>query len=169
MTGENSRDRVHHLLGNFGTKIFHSNACPETNEWAARTLGRTLKRRENFSESEGHSTSYGMNRGENVNRGRQSGSSSNNGLDGRSTGSSSFGSSSGTGESWGENRGGGTNTGTSHGYSEQMDYLLEPAQFGRILKTGGPPNRNRVSAVWYQAGRTFADSQCNMLLATFAQ
>lgn len=169
MSGENARDRVHHLLGNFGTKIFHSNACPETNEWAARTLGRVLKRRETYNETDGSSTSYGMNRGSNVNRGSQSGSGGSSGPDGRTSGSWNYGNSYGTGESWGEQRGGGTSTGTSYGYSEQMDHLIEPAQFGRMLKTGGPANGNRVSAVWYQAGRSFTDSGSNMLLTTFAQ
>lgn len=169
MSGENSRDRVHHLLGNFATKIFHSNACPETNEWAARTLGRVLKRRESYNESEGSSTNYGMNRGANVNRGSQSGGGGSSGPNSHPSSSWNYGTSSGTGESWGEQRGGGTNTGTSYGYSEQMDHLIEPAQFGRILKTGGPVNGNRVSAVWYQAGRAFSDSGSNVLLTSFAQ
>lgn len=169
MTGENARDRVHHLLGNFATKVFHSNACPETNEWAARTLGRVLKRRESYSETDGSSTSYGMNRGDNTNRGSQSGYGGSSGLDGRSNHSWNHGNSSGSGESWGEQRSGGTTSGTSYGYSEQMDHLIEPAQFGRMLKTGGPANGNHVSAIWYQAGRAFSDSGSNMLLATFAQ
>lgn len=168
MDGERGRDRAHQLLGNFATKIFHSNACPETNEWAARTLGRMLHRRANYGENQGQSSSYGMNSGENVGRGSNS-SHGVNGSMGGSSSSSSYGGSSSSGQSWGENRGGGQTSGTSHGYSEQMDYIIEPAQFGRMLMTGGPPNGNRVSAVWYQAGRVFEDSKRNLLLAVFPQ
>ena len=50
-----------------------------------------------------------------------------------------------------------------------MDHLIEPAAFGRMLKTGGPAHGGRVSAVWYQAGRTFAASHGNVLLAEFVQ
>ena len=32
-----------------------------------------------------------------------------------------------------------------------------------------PANRNRVSAVWYQAGRTFKASGTNALVAEFRQ
>lgn len=168
MGGENARDRVHHLLGNFGTKVFHSNACPETNDWAARTIGRALQARASYSSTEGRNTSGGMNQGGNVNRSFTTGSSVSHGQGGSSHGSSS-GSSSGSGESWGENRGWGTNYGETRGYSEQMDYLIEPGRFGSMLMTGGPANRNRVSAVWYQAGRTFAASSGNSLLAQFQQ
>lgn len=63
----------------------------------------------------------------------------------------------------------GTSTNVSRGYSEQMDYLIEPGQFSRMLKTGGPNNGNRVSAVWYQAGRQFQYSGGNALLAEFSQ
>ena len=74
----------------------------------------------------------------------------------------------GGGDNWGRNRGHGYNKNQSWGSSEQMDHIIEPGQFGRILKTGGPANRNRVSAVWYQAGRRFS-SGGNALLAEFGQ
>jgi hypothetical protein len=166
--GANARDRAHHLLSNFGTKIFHNNACAETNEWASRTIGRTLQRRANFNESEGFNTSRGMNLGS----GTQSGSSSGSSVGGSSQGSShsyNSGSSSGSSNQWGENRGRGWSENTSHGYSEQMDHLIEPAEFGRVLRTGGPANRKEVDAVWFQAGRRFHESGGNFLVTTFQQ
>ncbi len=170
--GENARDRVHHLLGNFATRIWHSNACAETNEWAARTLGRTLQTRRNYSQGESSNSNFGMNMGEGNNWGTNSssGGSSSSGPGGSSSGSSwSSGSSSGGSDNWGRNRGTGSGNNQSWGHSEQMDYLIEPGAFSQILKTGGPANRNRVSAIWYQAGRTFAASSGNTLLAEFQQ
>ena len=170
--GENARDRVHHLLGNFATRIWHNNACAETNEWAARTLGRSLQTRASYNEGEGYNSSFGMNMGEGTNWGsnRSSGGSVSSGPGGGSLGTSwSSGSSSGGNDSWGRNRGSGSNSSVSRGYSEQMDYVVEPGAFSRMLKTGGPANGNRVSAVWYQAGRTFAASSGNALLAEFSQ
>lgn len=169
MGGENARDKVHHLLGNFATKVFHSNACAETNEWAAKTIGRTLQRRGSYSENEGTNFNAGMNRGSSTNSGGNSGHTSSSGPNGNYSSGSSGGSSWGSGQNWGENRGRGSSYGETHGYSEQMDYVIEPGQFGRVLKTGGPANNNRVSAVWYQSGRQFAASQGNTLLTEFAQ
>lgn len=176
MAGENARDRVHQLLGNFATRIWHSNACAETNEWAARTLGKSLQRRESHNRSEGSNTSYGMNLGDGTNWGANSswggnvGSSSGPNGGSSSSGSSwSAGNSHGGNDSRGRNRGHGTNSSTTDGYSEQMDYIIEPGMFGRMLKTGGPANGNRVSAVWYQAGRRFRSSDSNALFAEFQQ
>jgi TraM recognition site of TraD and TraG len=173
MGGENARDRVHHLLGNFATRIWHNNACHETNEWAAKTIGRSLQTRSNFSEGHGTNHSTGMNMGEGNNWGGSSnvgGSYSQNGQ-----GAGSYSRSSGGGSSWGSsdnmgrNRGSGSSTNVSHGYSEQMDYAIEPGFFARGLKTGGPANGNRVSAVWFQAGRVFGASSGNALFAEFSQ
>jgi hypothetical protein len=172
MGGDNAHDRVHHLLGNFATRIWHNNACAETNEWAAKTIGRALQQRSNYSEGEGTNRNFGMNMGGGSNWGTNSshGSSSSSSQGGGSYSSnSSGGSSQGGNDSWGRNRGMGTSTNVSRGYSEQMDYLIEPGQFSRMLKTGGPNNGNRVSAVWYQAGRQFQYSGGNALLAEFAQ
>ncbi|MBV8686891.1 MAG: hypothetical protein JO238_09475 [Alphaproteobacteria bacterium] len=163
-----------YLLGNFATKIWHSNACAETNRWAADTLGQVVKQRASYSEGEGSSQNWGMNMGE----GRSSGSSTNYGGSqsyGRGInsggGSSTWGSGNSQNDSdnWGRNRGGSTSSNVSHGYSEQVGYLIEPGEFGRMLKTGGPANGNRVSAIWYQAGRRFAASSGNALLAEFQQ
>lgn len=169
MGGENARDKVHHLLGNFATKIFHSNACPETNEWAAKTIGRALQRRGSYSENAGTNFNGGMSRGSSTNTGGNSGHTSSNGPNGNNSYGNSGGSSWGSGQNWGESRGSGRSYGETQGYSEQMDYLIEPGQFGCMLKTGGPANGNRVSAVWYQSGRQFAASQSNAMLAEFKQ
>ncbi|HEV7659323.1 MAG TPA: hypothetical protein VGO55_05710 [Allosphingosinicella sp.] len=175
--GEHPRERVQHLLGNFATKIWHSNSCAETNRWAAETIGQVVKRRANFSEGEGTSSNHGMNMGEGSNWGTQSSSGGTVG----SSSSSQGGSSSNSGSSWssggsqgendsqGRNRGYGSSSNISQGYSEQMGYVLEPGDFGRILKTGGPANGNRVSAIWYQAGRRFQQSGGNSMLAEFVQ
>lgn len=177
MGGENARDRVHHLLGNFATRIWHNNACAETNEWAARTIGRTLQQRGNFSRGHGSNTSFGSNMGDGSNWGAQAGSggSSSYSYGSMGGGSSSAGSNWSTGRSEGgsdnrgRSRGHGTNSSESWGYSETMDHLIEPGAFSRMLKTGGPANRNRVSAVWFQAGRRFEASGGNAFLAEFRQ
>jgi hypothetical protein len=38
MGGDNPRDAAHSLVGKFMTHIYHSNACPETNDFADRTV-----------------------------------------------------------------------------------------------------------------------------------
>jgi hypothetical protein len=40
--GEKGKAEADSLLGNCCTKIFHSNTCPVTNEWAASIIGRTV-------------------------------------------------------------------------------------------------------------------------------
>lgn len=175
--GDHPRERVHHLLGNFATRIWHSNACFETNRWAADTIGQIVKQRANFSEGEGSSTNFGMNIGDGSNWGAQtsSGGSFGGSYSASGGGSTSYGSTWSKGGSWGESdnrgrsRGESSSNNVSHGYSEQMGYVLEPGEFGRMLKTGGPDYGNRVSAIWYQAGRRFAQSGGNALLAEFVQ
>lgn len=168
MGGDNVQHRVHHLLGNFATKIFHSNACPETNEWAAKTLGRILHNRASYNESIGTNRGMGLNQGQSSQWGSNWGGSSSHGSSGASYGSSSGGSSGGA-ANWGENRQRGVNHGETHGYAQQMDYVIEPGRFGSMLKTGGPAHRNQVSAIWYQAGRIFGASGGNAMLTHFQQ
>lgn len=170
--GEHGRDRVHHLLGNFATRIWHSNACAETNEWAAKTIGRGLQQRRTYNQGQGSSSSFGMNQGEGANSGGQSsaGGGSSYGPNGGSSNRSwSSGHSWGSSEQWGRNRGHGTSENVSWGHSQAMDYIIEPGEFGRRLKTGGPSNGNRVSAVWYQAGRRFDATGTNVIVPEFAQ
>lgn len=172
MGGENARDRVHHLVGNFATRIWHNNACAETNEWAAKTLGRTVHTRANFSEGHGSNSNVGLNMGEGTNWGRNwgSGGGTSSSQQGSSSSSNwSSGGSVGGNDSRGRNRGHGHSSNVSQGYSEQMDWLIEPGAFAHMLKTGGPANSNRVSAVWFQAGRVFRASGGNALLAEFVQ
>lgn len=172
MGGENARDRVHQLLGNFATKIWCNQSCAETNEWASRIIGRTLQQRGNYSRGEGSNRSFGASMGENSGWGHNVKGHSFFGTGG------GFGSgdplwqghgSENGGDNWNRNRGHGTSTNTSWGTSETMDHLIEPAEFGRMLKTGGPANGNRVSAVWYQAGRTFSASGGNAFVGEFVQ
>lgn len=176
MGGENARDRVHHLLGNFATRIWHNNACAETNDWAARTIGRTLQQRSNFNRGHGSNTNFGTNMGDGSNWGAQAGSGGSSSYSygpggGSSSAGSSWnqGSSEGGSDNRGRSRGHGTNSSESWGYSETMDYQVEPGAFSRMLKTGGPGNRNRVSAIWFQAGRRFHASGGNAFLAEFRQ
>lgn len=169
--GPNAHDRAHHLIGNFGIRVFCANACPETNEWAAKTLGRSLQSRSNYSQNVGSNRSVGMNRGEGTNWGTssQSGGSFSSGNGGSSSGSSwSGGSSAGGSDNWGRNHGHGSSSGESWGASMTMDYTVEPGDFAR-LKTGGPAHRNRVSCIWYQAGRTFRATGSNALLLEWQQ
>ena len=81
----------------------------------------------------------------------------------------SFGSSSGYNESTGRNRGFNTGESVSSGFSEAMDYEVEPAVFARALRTGGPANGGIVSCLWFQAGRRFAVTERPWLIASFRQ
>jgi len=133
-------------------------------------IGKVVTRRGNWSSGNSQSVNIGMNAGESEN----SGSSSNSGWSGSSSSgqsssshNSGFGNSSGTGNNWGENRGRGRSENVSRGFSEIMEYAIEPGDFARMLKTGGP--QNEVTGVWFQAGRVFRASGTNWLLARFRQ
>ena len=171
MTGDNARDRVDQLLGNCTTKVWHCTNCPTTAKIAAESLGQCLQRRANFSASEGTTSNFGMSMGDSTNWGSSSssGGSSSSGQGGGSSGSNwSSGSNQGGGDNWGRNRGHGANSNLSEGWSEQMGYIVEPSVYGR-LKTGGPQNGNRVSAIWVEAGRRFAASNGPALYVEFDQ
>jgi len=167
MGGDNPRDAAHALVGKFMTHIYHANACPETNDFAARTLGRVLTRRGNFSSGSSESVNVGMSAGSNENSGSSSshGYSSGQGHGGLSSNSSS---STGSGSNWGSSQGRGTSRNVSLGHSETMDYAIEPGAFGRILKNGGRQNGHQVTGIWYQAGRIFS-SGSNFMLEAFQQ
>ncbi len=170
--GDNARDAALALAGKFMTHIFGSNSCAETNDFAARTLGRVVRRRGTYNIGTSESVNVGMNAGESENSGSSSNHGSSHGSSGGS-GSNNFnhgwGHSTGTGGNWGENRGRGTSQNISEGYSENMEYAIEPGDFARMLKTGGTRNGNEVTAVWFQAGRVFRGSGTNWLLARFKQ
>ncbi len=73
--GRHPQDVADALIGNFQTKIFHSNTDHRTNQWAADMIGRELKRRgsANWSEGQSAQTSYGKNGSWGVQRGRSEG------------------------------------------------------------------------------------------------
>jgi uncharacterized membrane protein YgcG len=171
--GENAHDRAEHLISNFNTVVLHSSACPVTNTWFASKLGRTLQTRSNYSANEGQNSNFGMNLGTGENWGwstQSGGNTSSSSSGGSSSGSSwSSGSSGGGSDNQGRNRGNGSSHGQSWGESMVMDHMIEPGDFGRMLKTGGPENGNRVSAIWFQAGRTFRASGTNAMLVEFQQ
>jgi len=167
MGDKNAKDAAMALAGKFMTHVFCSNSCPETNDFAARMLGKEMTRRRNGSVGSSESVNVGMNAGNSENSGNSSnyGSSSGHGY----SFNQSSGSNSGMGNNWGENRGKGTSDSINRGYSESMEYVIEPGDFARMLKTGGPANGNQVTAIWFQAGRVFRASGSNWLLARFAQ
>ena len=176
MGGDNPRDAAHALVGKFMTNIYHSNSCPDTNEYASRVIGKVVKRRNNYSEGNSENFSFGMNTGANENSGSSSNSSygsgsstSNAGSSNNSNFSSGSGHNSGKGTSWGENRGQGTTQSVNHGYSEAMENALESGDFARILKTGGKENGYQVTGIWFQSGRRFNKSGTNAMLETFNQ
>jgi hypothetical protein len=172
--GDNPRDAAQALVGKFATQVFFSNLCAETNEYAARTIGKVMKRHSNYNAGMSQSVNVGMSAGESENRGRNSnyGSSSSRShqAHGHSTSSNfSAGNNTGGGSNWGSNRGESKSDSESRGYSESMEFLIEPGDFARILKTGGKPNNNLVTAVWFQSGRIFKATGQNTILETFKQ
>lgn len=184
MGGDNPHDDAHALAQKFTTHVFCSNPCSETNEMAARMLGRVVTRRGSYnlgssrSRGSARSINAGMNAGEGENWGSSSNfnwSSGSSGGQGSSSVSYGSGSSSGGSNNWGENRGKGSSRNESQGYSESlgyseaMEYAIEPGDFARVLKTGGPENGNIVTAVWFQSGRIFRASGTNWLIARFKQ
>lgn len=167
--GENAKHFADMLLAQFGTKVFCSNSCPETNRFAADTIGRSLQRRATYSEGESTGWNAGMNMGEGWNSGTSSNFSFSPDGKGGTNHSTSFGDSSGSNSSQGRNRGVSGGESLSHGWSEVMDYDLEPAFFSRALRTGGPTNGGIVDAIWFQAGRTFSATGRPFLLTSFQQ
>lgn len=172
MIGPNGAQQAQSLIANCAIKIWASNNCTVTNEWASKTIGRTLQTRSNYSANEGQNSSFGANMGEGTNWGQSSnsGGSVSFGPNGQATHGASWGSGSSNGgsDNWGRNRGGGSSHGQSWGHSEVLEFAVEAGEFGRMLKTGGPANGNRVSTIIYQAGRTFS-SGSNALLVEWRQ
>ena len=165
--GDNPRDAALALAGKFRGHVFCTNNCPETNEFASRMVGKVLTRRTNYSAGHSQSFNEGMSAGNSENSGNSSSYGSSSGK--AFSVNYSSGSNDGRGNNWGSNRGRGASENVSQGYSESMEYAIEPGDFARSLKTGGPQNGNRVTAVWFQAGRTFKASGRNFLIAEFEQ
>jgi hypothetical protein len=170
--GDNPRDAAHALVGRYLSHVYFANACPETNDFASRMIGRVVTRRGNYSNGTSESLNVGMNAGENEsvnassNFGWSGSSSSGNSSHGHNSGSSRG---SGTGNSWGENRGRGSSQNVSQGYSESTEFAVESGDFARCLKTGGQQNRCEVTSIWFQGGRVFSNSGSNYFLARFKQ
>ncbi|MBN8633933.1 MAG: TraM recognition domain-containing protein [Anaerolineae bacterium] len=60
--GAGGRDAANALMGNFGTKVLHSNGDVPTNQWAADTIGQAWTTTYNYNASrneQGHSMSGG--------------------------------------------------------------------------------------------------------------
>lgn len=169
MGGEQAKAKADMLLANFITKIWHNNSCPETNRWAADTIGRSIQRRGNFSRGASSGRSDGMNSGNNSSWGSGSSFGSSTDHQGNTSYSSSSSSNVGGGSSWGRNRGVNIGESISGGFSETMDYEVEPAEFSRSLRTGGPANGREVTGVWFQAGKRFQSSKRNYLHVRFQQ
>lgn len=173
--GRNPQDQADAILGNFQTKIFHSNTDHRTNQWAADMIGRALHQRRSANWSQGLSaqSSVGRNGGSTTQRGENEGSSW-----GSSHGSSVSGNSEHVQFSYNMSRNAGGQKGTSTsrsrsrgwsdgesvgssnsnggGWSEQMDYVIQPAFFANGLLQGGTRNNRFVSAVLVQGNRTFS-------------
>lgn len=180
--GRDPQDLADAIIGNFQTKIFHANTDHRTNQWAADTIGRAIQRRGNrsWSENESEQTGASLNESWGTQTGESEGESwggnfstsasssgSPLGQPGRSTSySTSAGSSSGgsSGTSRSQSQGGGRSQSTSRsrgssegaGWSEQMDYMIQPAYFANGLRQGGPRNRNLVTGILLQANRDFS-------------
>jgi hypothetical protein len=173
--GRNPQDAADAIIGNFQTKIFHSNTDHRTNQWAADMIGREIQIRRNGNWSHGQNAQISHNRNgswsvqtgtsEGTSWGRGSGttyssSPQGGGQFGCST-SINGGGQQGTSRS--RTKGGGWSHGTSvgqsdsegGGWSEQMDYRLQPAFFANSLRQGGERNNYLVSAVLLQANRIF--------------
>lgn len=164
------RDSIEGLVGKFGTQIFCNNACPKTNQYASSLIGRGIQWRSNQSRSEGSNRSTGMNEGSGTNIGESTGGgTSSSGFGNQSSWNSNSSGSSGSSENHGINVGRGTNESRTVGGSEAMDAIIEPNEFSR-LKTGGPANDNKVTAIWVKAGASFVDGFTpNALRVTFRQ
>jgi hypothetical protein len=180
--GRNPQDLADAIIGNFQTKIFHANTDHRTNQWAADTIGRAIQRRsnrnwsENESEQVGASTNEGWSTqtGESEGRswGRTFGTSSSftapplgqqggGGTYGMSSGSTS-GDNRSTSRSRSQSGGLSESASRSHGsaegagWSEQMDYMIQPAFFANGLRQGGSRNDHLVTGILLQANRDFS-------------
>jgi hypothetical protein len=171
--GDTPREDAASLVGKFGTHLFLANSCPETNEFAARMIGKVVTKRRTFNEGTSRSVNTGMSAGASENSGTSSNYGHSSGYtSGQShnyNSNSGSGHTHGTGNNWGENRGKAQSDNKSHGFSETMEYAFEPGDFGRRLQTGGPANGNIVTGIWYQSGSSYRSDITNTFLARFKQ
>ncbi len=168
--GQDKSDAADGLVGKFNTQIFHQNACNRTNTFASQLIGRGLQIRKTTGGSYGTNLTQAVNQGGNAGEGTSSGGG--NSFDGLMPAgwTSNNGRSSNAGQSWGHNVGRSSNESINYGTTEQMDFLIEPRVFANDLKSGGPKNNNKVTAVWLKAGARFqASAGANTLIVTFEQ
>jgi hypothetical protein len=170
--GDNPQHSGQQFISNFGTKVWFANSCVETNTWAANTIGRGLQRRGNVSQGQGASHGYGLGMGEGTSWGTSQGfgGSSNSSSSGAGSSGSSWnsGSNEGGNENRNRSRNSGSNWSTSQGYSEQMDFRVEPGAFA-TFKTGGSANGGVATCIWYENGRQFSASGDNALYLSWQQ
>lgn len=140
------------MLGNFQTKIFHSNSDARTNQWAADLIGRDLQQRVTLNRGE--------NRGSSVGGGRSGNWSS---------GSSGSGGSSSYGGGWSDQQNYSHGMSQGSGLSETMDYELQPGYFAREMRSGGDRHRYQVDGIMFRAGRKWRYSGTNWLPCAFSQ
>lgn len=163
--GPNARDTANALIGNFQTKIFHSNADFETNRYAADLIGRRAQFRRNASY--GSSTTHSLSNGLSYGEGRSASHGSTTDAHGNTSYSSTFGTNSNASASSTTSWARGDNS--SEGVSEVIDYDIEPNFFTVALRTGGPQHGGQVDALVFQAGRFWKHSKRNWIPCTYAQ
>jgi hypothetical protein len=110
-----------------------------------------------YGVSNGTSSSYG------------SSSSSTSGGQNTTGSNSSYGTSSNESSNWGASRGTTYGSNMSTGFNEAMESAIEPGDFARNFKTGGPQNGNLVTGIWFQSARNFEETGTNFMVGTFKQ
>jgi hypothetical protein len=178
--GAHPTDAADAIIGGFSTKLFLSNTEHRTNQWAAETIGRAMQRRTNrtwsvndgWNSSESDSANWsrqtGKSRGRSwgwssggswgVSSSRQGGVSYSSSQSSGSQSGGNFGTSESISSGVSQSRSSGTSGGSSEGagWSEQMDYAIQPAFFANGLRQGGPRNDFIVTGILLQANRVFS-------------
>ncbi|UEM08040.1 type IV secretory system conjugative DNA transfer family protein (plasmid) [Skermanella rosea] len=149
--GRNPQDVADALLGHFQTKIFHSNTCHRTNQWASDGIGKRLQMRRTWGENVGGGTSWGT----------QGGWSS-------QSSSGPGGGSNGGGNTGGWSDGGNISEGRNAGVNEVIDYDVQPSRFTG-LRPGGPENAGIVDGIMVKGGTPWRGSGRNWLPIEFQQ
>lgn len=137
--GHQGREKAHSILTNLSTQFFHANRDPETNKYAAETIGQAFRWLAGFSSGENSGGSEG----------------SNVSFDGQGGGGSGFNS--------------GVNTGRNSGRNmqQQLHYEVQPQEF-TTLRPGGFDNGLLVDAILTRTGHVWSTGK-NYLRVTFQQ
>lgn len=147
VSGSKAEHVVNALLACCNTKIFHANGCHVTNKYAADIIDKGMTVRYNGGANVGWSDQVG---------------------DSYNHGSSSNGKETSHNQGFGYTRSETRSGGQSLGWSEQMDYLVQPGEFTRLRK-GGKVNRRQVDAIIFQNGTKFRLTGQTYLPVTFRQ